>query len=158
MTRHFVQKKLAGGNRSLLRLLGALALCLLVAGCTTPAPARKGSARFRDIPVPIGIRVSKLGEAVAELDSQPDLLFEQASQILRKDFRVTFINNTLRLIEAEDHTWKATVKVTPLLTSKTGVTVSVKRRDNGEPDVPRAAEIAAGLLPVGVRVRAPEMR
>lgn len=158
MTRRFVQKKfgLPGGPRR--ALLGALVLGLLAAGCSTPSPSRKGSARFRDIPVPTGIRVSKLGEAVAELDSQPDLLFEQAAQVLRKDYRVTFINNTIRLVEAEDRLWKATVKVTPLLTGRTGLTVSVKRRDNGEPDVPKAAEIAASLLPVGVRIRAPEMR
>lgn len=158
MTPRFVQKKLAEGGRTLLPLLAIFVVALLAAGCATPSPARKGSGRYRDLPVPAGIRVSKLGEAVAELDSQPDLLFEQAAQFLRKDYRVTFINNTLRLIEAENRLSKATVKVTPLLTGKTGIAVSVKRKDNGEPEVLKAAEIAAGLLPVGVRIPAPEMR
>ncbi len=156
MTPCFVQNKLARRGVSL--LLSVLVVSLLAAGCATSSTTRKESARYRDIPVPSGVRISKLGEAVAELDSQPDLLFEQAAQILRKDYRVTFINNTLRLVEAENHLTKATVKVTPLPTGKTGVAVSVKRKDHGEPDVLKAVEIAAGLLPVRVRIPSPEIR
>jgi hypothetical protein len=158
MARHFVQKKFAARRGALLALVALVGGGLLAAGCATSAAPRKGASRYRDLPVPAGVRISKQGEAVAELASQPDLLFEQAAQILRKDYRITFINSAIRLVEAEDRGWRAAVKVTPLLTGKTGVSVSVKRKADGEPDAAKAAEIAAALLPVGIRVHAPEMR
>lgn len=136
-------------------LLGGFLLC--ASGCTTPSPSSE-PVSYRQIPVPDGVRLTKQGEAAAELVSQPDLLFEQAVQLLRKDYRVTFINSTIRHVEGENRLYRASVKITPLVTGKTGVCVLVKRKDRETPDVERASALVAALLPVGVRVHAPAMR
>ncbi|MCC7517590.1 MAG: hypothetical protein IT578_00225 [Verrucomicrobiae bacterium] len=154
----FVQKKLkkAGGIFPFFLIL--MVGLLLTTGCAAPTSFRKGASRYREIPVPAGLRISKQGEVVAELDSSPDLLFEQVSQRLRREYRITFINSTIRQIEGEDRASRVAVRITPLLTGKTGVTVLVKRKDLEEPDPMKAVEIAAALLPVGVRTGTPALR
>ncbi len=161
-SRGFVQKKLRKTAEALwpilllpIFLLGGSVL--FAAGCATSSSSAP-TASSRRPPVPEGIYVSKHGEAAAELDSQPDLLFEQAVQLLRKDYRVTFINSSIRRVEGENRLFKASVKITPLLTGKTGVCVLVKRKDRETPDIEKASALAAALLPVGVRIHAPAIR
>ena len=138
-----------------------LALGFYFAGCSSssmtdpknpPAPAPNSETRkpvlnlAKDPKSEKGVRVTHAGEAVAEVEFAPDPLFEAAENYLRDHYKVTFVNRTLRQIEAETKTHLFVVKVTVLTTGGTALCVTVTQREDQRSEPNIARQVAEDIL------------
>ncbi len=134
----------------------AMAAALLVAGCSTPIPEASRKIQYRRIATPPGVRIISSGEAVAEVDASMDLLFSTAESLIRRDYRVTFINRSIRQIEGATQSRQIVLKVRQLTTGKTGLSVAITSKEDKIPMPEAARDFVAKLIPpTGGRLIAP---
>lgn len=124
-----------------------------LAGCSAPsatdqhdAPSPSPKSEIQNLKSERGVFITRAGEAAAEVETAPVPLFEVAENFLRGRYKITFINRTLRQIEAETKTRLLTVKTTALTTGGTGLCVAVINREDRRPESEVARRVANEIL------------
>lgn len=128
----------------------ALVFSFTGTGCisTPQKPAKQTSSIPRLPPTEKGARLSRTGEAVAEVKLPFETAFEVVENYFRQNFKVTFVNQTAGKLEAENKEYFFLIGFTSLTTGKTGITVAVTPHAKKFPDPYASLELADEILTV----------
>jgi hypothetical protein len=131
----------------LLTLSGFSALCFLAGGCSSSAPQQPRRGLAPQAPAnATGVSISPTGEAVAEVNGSADKLFEAAETFFRKRCKITFINYSLRQLDAEDKGSRFALKISELTTGQTGLSLAATSGDKNRANASLARELADQIL------------
>ncbi len=123
-----------------------LVLGFWLAGCSAPSATNPNPPPPQNAKSERGVLITRAGEAAAEVEAAPDPLFDVAEDYLRTRYKITFINRSLRQVEAETKTRLLTVKITALITGGTGLCVAVINRADRHPESEVARRVAGDIL------------
>lgn len=124
-----------------------LLLCAFIAGCSSPASQTKKKSPVPQAPAdPPGASIAPTHDAVVEVKVAPDRLFEVAEAYVRKRYKITFINYSLRQFDAEDKAHVFAVRINELTSGDTGMCVTVTDRDGNRPNSRMARELANVIM------------
>jgi hypothetical protein len=108
---------------------------------------------------PLGVRLSRTGEAVVELNLAQDIVCDACEAFLRKKMQVTFANRP-KEVDAENRTTQYFVTFSSLTTGKTALSVFAQKKEKTV-DYQAAQDLANELVlelkgvskPVGIPFR-----